>query len=41
MESDPNSPIKVMESSGLFNAGTGAHLQLDGVRRMDASIRRR
>ncbi len=30
--------IKVMESSGLFNAGIGAHLQLDGVRRMDASI---
>jgi beta-aspartyl-peptidase (threonine type) len=30
--------IKVMESAGLFNAGTGAHLQLDGVRRMDASI---
>jgi beta-aspartyl-peptidase (threonine type) len=30
--------IKAMENSGLFNAGTGAHLQLDGVRRMDASI---
>ncbi len=30
--------ITVMESSGLFNAGTGAHLQLDGARRMDASI---
>ena len=30
--------IKVMEGSGLFNAGTGAHLQLDGVRRMDASL---
>lgn len=30
--------IKVMEGSGLFNAGIGAHLQLDGVRRMDASI---
>lgn len=30
--------IKVMEGSGLFNAGTGAHLQLDGARRMDASI---
>ncbi len=30
--------IKVMEGSGLFNAGTGAHRQLDGVRRMDASI---
>ncbi|TAL09236.1 MAG: hypothetical protein EPO02_10745 [Nitrospirae bacterium] len=30
--------IRVMEGSGLFNAGTGAHLQLDGMRRMDASI---
>lgn len=30
--------IKIMEGSGLFNAGTGAHLQLDGMRRMDASI---
>ena len=30
--------IKIMEGSGLFNAGTGAHLQLDGARRMDASI---
>lgn len=30
--------IKVMEASGLFNAGTGAHLQLDDMRRMDASI---
>jgi beta-aspartyl-peptidase (threonine type) len=30
--------IRVLECSGLFNAGTGAHLQLDGVRRMDASI---
>jgi len=30
--------IKVLEGSGLFNAGTGAHLQLDGARRMDASI---
>lgn len=30
--------IRVMEGSGLFNAGTGAHLQLDGARRMDASI---
>lgn len=30
--------IKVMEDSGLFNAGAGAHRQLDGVRRMDASI---
>ena len=30
--------IRVLEGSGLFNAGTGAHLQLDGARRMDASI---
>ncbi len=30
--------IRVLERGGLFNAGTGAHLQLDGVRRMDASI---
>jgi len=30
--------IRVMEASGLFNAGTGARLQLDGARRMDASI---
>ena len=30
--------IRLLERSGLFNAGTGAHLQLDGVRRMDASI---
>jgi beta-aspartyl-peptidase (threonine type) len=30
--------IRVLERSGLFNAGTGAYLQLDGVRRMDASI---
>ena len=30
--------IRVLERSGLFNAGKGAHLQLDGVRRMDASI---
>ncbi len=30
--------ITVMEDSGLFNAGIGARLQLDGVRRMDASI---
>jgi beta-aspartyl-peptidase (threonine type) len=27
-----------MEASGLFNAGIGSRLQLDGVRRMDASI---
>jgi beta-aspartyl-peptidase (threonine type) len=30
--------IRVLERSGLFNAGTGSHRQLDGVRRMDASI---
>lgn len=30
--------IRTLEGSGLFNAGTGAHLQLDGARRMDASI---
>jgi L-asparaginase / beta-aspartyl-peptidase len=30
--------IRVLERSGLFNAGTGARLQLDGVRRMDASL---
>jgi beta-aspartyl-peptidase (threonine type) len=30
--------IRVLESSGLFNAGAGARLQLDGARRMDASI---
>jgi beta-aspartyl-peptidase (threonine type) len=30
--------IRVLERSGVFNAGTGSRLQLDGVRRMDASI---
>ncbi|MDH4328780.1 MAG: isoaspartyl peptidase/L-asparaginase family protein [Nitrospira sp.] len=30
--------IRVLEQSGLFNAGTGSRLQLDSVRRMDASI---
>ena len=30
--------IRVLERSGLFNAGNGSRLQLDGVRRMDASI---
>lgn len=30
--------IRVLEQSGLFNAGAGSRLQLDGVRRMDASI---
>jgi beta-aspartyl-peptidase (threonine type) len=30
--------IRVLEASGLFNAGLGSNRQLDGVRRMDASI---
>lgn len=30
--------IILMEDSGLFNAGSGSHLQLDGAARMDASI---
>jgi beta-aspartyl-peptidase (threonine type) len=30
--------IRRLEGSGLFNAGSGANHQLDGVRRMDASI---
>ncbi len=30
--------IRVLERSRLFNAGNGAYRQLDGVRRMDASI---
>jgi beta-aspartyl-peptidase (threonine type) len=30
--------IRVLEQSGLFNAGKGARRQLDGVRRMDAAI---
>lgn len=30
--------IRVLERSGLFNAGKGAYLQLDRARRMDASI---
>jgi beta-aspartyl-peptidase (threonine type) len=30
--------ISVLEDSGLFNAGVGGNLQLDGVRRLDASI---
>jgi len=30
--------IHALEGSGLFNAGTGSNLQLDGARRMDASI---
>src|SRR5437762_12396501 len=28
--------IRAMESSGLFNAGRGSRLRLDGARRMDA-----
>lgn len=30
--------ITIMEDSGLFNAGLGGILQLDGVRRLDASL---
>ncbi|MGH7256644.1 MAG: isoaspartyl peptidase/L-asparaginase family protein [Nitrospirales bacterium] len=30
--------VRQLEGSGLFNAGVGARLQLDGARRMDASI---
>lgn len=30
--------IGILEESGAFNAGRGAYRQLDGVRRMDASI---
>lgn len=30
--------IAVLEDSGLFNAGTGANLQLDGIRRLDAAV---
>ena len=30
--------IKILEDSGLFNAGAGANLQFDGVRRLDASL---
>ncbi|MBI4690177.1 MAG: isoaspartyl peptidase/L-asparaginase [Nitrospirae bacterium] len=30
--------IKILEDSGIFNAGTGGNIQLDGVRRLDASI---
>ena len=30
--------IRALERSGLFNAGKGAKRQLDGVRRMDASV---
>lgn len=30
--------IRALEASGLFNAGIGSRLQLDGARRMDASV---
>ena len=30
--------IRLLEASGLFNAVTGSRLQLDGARRMDASL---
>ncbi|MBX3236799.1 MAG: isoaspartyl peptidase/L-asparaginase [Nitrospiraceae bacterium] len=30
--------IRLLEGSGLFNAGRGSNRQLDGIRRMDASI---
>lgn len=30
--------VRLLEASGLFNAGVGSRLQMDGVRRMDASI---
>jgi L-asparaginase / beta-aspartyl-peptidase len=30
--------IKILEDSGLFNAGAGGNLQFDGVRRLDASL---
>lgn len=30
--------IRVLESSGLFNAGVGSLYQLDGIRRMDAAL---
>jgi beta-aspartyl-peptidase (threonine type) len=30
--------IRVLEASGLFNAGVGSRLQLDGDRRMDAAL---
>jgi len=30
--------VRLMEDSGLYNAGRGANLQLDGVRRLDASV---
>lgn len=30
--------VSVMEDSGLFNAGIGSNLQLDGIQRLDASL---
>lgn len=30
--------IKILEDSGIFNAGLGGNLQFDGVRRLDASL---
>ncbi len=30
--------ITLLEDSGIFNAGSGGNLQLDGVRRLDASL---
>lgn len=30
--------ITILEDSGIFNAGSGGNLQLDGVRRLDASL---
>ncbi len=30
--------ITFLEDSGIFNAGTGGNLQLDGIRRLDASV---
>jgi beta-aspartyl-peptidase (threonine type) len=30
--------ISLLEDSGLFNAGAGGNLQLDGVKRLDASV---
>jgi len=32
------SSITILEDSGLFNAGSGGNLQLDGVRRLDSSL---
>lgn len=30
--------VKILEDSGIFNAGSGGNLQIDGVRRLDASL---